>query len=111
MIITDIRIVNFLVVLLFGIPILWNARKSGLKNSFNYINLVRTINKSLKMQGIIGLILTPLALIWNLEGFILNDLLGGTIYNYLIIGIFMYLPALLFLNLMKLLIEKKLKND
>ena len=111
MIVSDIGTVTLLVILLFGIPILWNARKNGLSKSFSFIKLIKTINKSLKIQGVIGLILIPLTWIWNSADFIFDSLLIGTTYTYLVIGFFMYLPALAFLNFIKLLIEGKLERN
>tara|TARA_R100000935_G_C2830213_1_gene164611 strand:- start:916 stop:1512 length:597 start_codon:yes stop_codon:yes gene_type:complete len=107
MIVSDIETVTVLVILLFGIPIFWNARKNGLLKSFSFIELIKTINKSLKIQAIIGLILIPLTWTWNSADFIFDSVLTGTTYTYLIIGFFMYLPALAFLNFIKLLIEGK----
>jgi len=111
MIVSDIETVTVLVILLFGIPILWNANKNGLLKSFSFIDLIKTINKSLKMQGIIGLILIPLTWIWNTADFIFDSILTGTTYTYLVVGFFMYLPALAFLNFIKLLVEKKLEKQ
>jgi hypothetical protein len=111
MIVSDIETVTILVILLLGIPILWNAHKNGLLKSFSFIDLIKTINKSLKMQGIIGLILIPLTWIWNTADFIFDSILTGTTYTYLVVGVFMYLPALAFLNLIKLLIEGKLEKQ
>ncbi len=108
MIVSDIGTVTILVILLFGFPIFWNARKNGLLKSFNFIGLVKTINKSLKIQGIIGLILIPLTWIWNSANLIFDSILTGTTYTYLVIGFFMYLPAIGILNLIKLGIDKKL---
>ena len=108
MIVPDIEIVTILVIIFFGLPIIWNARKNGLWKSFNFIGLIKTINKSLTIQGIIGLIL--ILLTWLLYSADINflSLVGGTTYTYLVIGIFMYLPALGILNLIKLGIKKKL---
>jgi len=111
MIVSDIETVTVLVILLFGITILWNANKNGLLKFFSFIDLIKTFNKSLKMQGIIGLILIPLTWIWNTADFIFDSILTGTTYTYLIVGFFMYLPALAFLNFIKLLVEKKLEKQ
>ena len=108
MIVENIGIVTFLVVLFFGVPILWNAQKNGLWKSFNFIGLIKTINKSLIIQGIIGLILILLTWLWNSADFKFDSFVAGTTYTYLIIGIFMYLPALGILNLIKLGIKKNL---
>lgn len=107
MIVSDIETVTIFVILLFGIPILWNARKNGLLKSFNFIELITTINKSLKIQGIIGLILIPLTWILNSANFIFDSILTGTTYTYLVVGFFMYLPTLGILNLIKILTQGK----
>ncbi|MBD0825504.1 hypothetical protein [Aestuariibaculum marinum] len=111
MIVSDIGTVTVLVILLFGLPILWNAKKNGLWKSLNLIGLIKTINKSLIIQGIIGLVLIPLTWLWNSADFKFDSLITGTTYTYLVIGLFMYLPALGILNLIKLIVEKKLKNE
>jgi len=110
MIVSDIGTVTVLVILLFGLPILWNAKKNGLWKSFNIIGLINTINKSLIIQGIIGLILIPLTWLWNSADFKFDSLITGTTYTYLVIGLFMYLPALGILNLIKLGIKKNLEK-
>jgi len=107
MIVENIGIVTFLVVLFFGVPILWNAQKNGLWKSFNFIGLIKTINKSLIIQGIIGLILIPLTWILNSANFIFDSILTGTTYTYLVVGFFMYLPTLGILNLIKILTQGK----
>ena len=108
MIVPDIEIVTILVVLFFGLPIIWNARKNGLLKSFNFIGLIKTINKSLITQGLVGLILILLTLLWNSADFKFDSFVAGTTYTYLIIGIFMYLPALGILNLINLGRKKNL---
>ena len=110
MIVDNIGIVSLIVVLLFGVPIIWNSQKNGLLKSFSFIKLIRTINKSLIIQGIIGLILIILILIWNLFALEINLIIAGATYTYLVIGLFMYLPALGILNLIKLISVKKFKK-
>tara|TARA_R110001583_G_scaffold9840_1_gene46093 strand:- start:346 stop:690 length:345 start_codon:yes stop_codon:yes gene_type:complete len=111
MIVSDIETVTILVILMFGFPILWNARKNGLLKSFSFIELIKTINKSLKIQGIFGLILILLTWIWTSTEFKFESIIAGTTYTYLVIGFFMYLPALGVLNLIKLITEKKIKKE
>src|SRR5690606_15558139 len=111
MIVPNIEIVTILVVIFFGLPIIWNARKNGLWKSFNFIGLIKTINKSLIIQGIIGLILILLTWLWNSADFKFDSFIARTTYTYLIIGIFMYLPALVILNLIKLGIKKNLEKQ
>ncbi|MBC3758534.1 hypothetical protein H7U19_08975 [Hyunsoonleella sp. SJ7] len=111
MIVPDIEIVTILVIIFFGLPIIWNARKNGLWKSFNFIGLIKTINKALIIQGVIGLILILLTWLWNSADFKFDSFVAGTTYTYLIIGIFMYLPALGILNLIKLGIKKNLEKQ
>ena len=111
MIVSDIGTVTILVILMFGFPILWNARKNGLLKSFSFFELIKTINKSLKIQGIIGVILILLTWIWNSAEFKFDSLFTGTTYTYLVVGIFMYLPALGILNLVKLGIKEKVEKQ
>lgn len=111
MIVSDIGTVTVLVVLLFGLPILWNTQRNGLWKYFSLIGLIKTINKSLKIQGVIGLILITLTWLWNLADFIFDSLVTGTTYTYLMVGFFMYLPVLGILNLIKLIVEKKFKKE
>lgn len=49
---------------------------------------------------------------WTLNKFdlIFGTIIGETTYTYIIIGIFMYLPSLAFLNLIKLIIEGRLEK-
>ncbi|WP_298507096.1 hypothetical protein [uncultured Maribacter sp.] len=110
MIVPDIEIVAILVILLLGLPILWNGYKNGLAKSFSFTKLIQTINKSLKIQGVIGLLLIVLAWTWNWLDFKFDTLLVGTTYTFLVIGFFMYLPVLVLLNYIKYLIKRKLKN-
>ncbi len=42
MIVSDIGTVTILVILMFGFPILWNARKNGLLKSFSFFELIKT---------------------------------------------------------------------
>lgn len=109
MIIADIEIVTILIILLLGLPILWNARKNQIWKSFNFLKLINTINKSLLPQGIIGLILILLAWLEDLVDFESNHLATQTTYTYFIIIFFMYLPALGILNLIKQIVSKKWK--
>ncbi|NJB71967.1 hypothetical protein GGR42_002429 [Saonia flava] len=111
MIVPDIEIVAILVILLLGLPILWNAFKNGLVSSFSFTKLIQTINKSLKIQGVIGLLLILLAWTWNWADFNFDSLLAGTAYTFLVVGFFMYLPALLLLNFIKYLIKRKLEKS
>ena len=58
-----------------------------------------------------GHLATSELLITNSADFIFDSVLTGTTYTYLVVGFFMYLPALAFLNFIKLLIEGKLEKQ
>lgn len=108
MFVENIEAVAFVVILLFGLPVLWNANKNGLFKEFNFIKLIITINKSLILQGLIAVVLILLTWLFNLSD--LASFIGGITYTYIVIWFFMYLPIVVFLNTIKLLIlysEKK----
>ena len=107
MIVSNIEIVTVIVVLLFGIPIIRSIYQNNLLMAFNYSNLIEAMNSSLKIQGIISLILIPLTWIWSSANLKYDGILLGITYTYLIVGFFMYLPSLGVLNLVKLLIRRK----
>ena len=106
MIVSDIGIVTVIVILLIGLPILWNAKKNGIWSSFSFNGLLKTVNNSLVIQGITGVILILLTWLWNLSGFEIPSLVRGTTYTYLVIGLLFYLPILVVLNLFKLITKK-----
>lgn len=107
MIVGNIEIVAIIVTLLFLIPVLWNIYKSEFYKRFTIIGLVKIFNKSLIIQGVILIFLMFISWVWNKANFIFDDILAGTLYTYFVIGIFMYLPCLALLNLIKLIIEKQ----
>ena len=103
-----IEIVTTLVILLFLIPILINIYKSRLLQNFTIIDLIKTLNKSLIVQLILALCLFPI--VWIFKGLSWDYLEGITIeivYTYIIVEIFMYLPILMIVNLIRLLIKYK----
>ena len=103
MIVDNIEIVTVLVILLFLIPIAWNGNKTGFKNISSYTKVIKLLNKSLLIQGILLLLLIPITWAWKT--------LAGTFYTYYVVGIFMYLPSLAFLNLIKLIIEGRMGKN
>ncbi|WP_422351137.1 hypothetical protein [Flagellimonas sp.] len=105
MIVSDIGIVTVITILLFGLPILWSAKKKGLWSSFSFVGLLKLLNISLLIQVIVGLILILVTWLWNLSEFEIPSLLGGTTYTYLVIGLMIYLPTLVVLNLLNLLFK------
>jgi len=111
MVVSNIEIVTILVTLLFGAPIFWNIQKSDLIKSFTFIRVIRIINKSLKIQGLIGVVLLILTWVWTTANFKFDGLLISVAYTYLVVGFFMYLPSLVGLNFIKFLIEKTLEKQ
>lgn len=110
MIIGKAEIVTILVILLYLIPILWNIFKSEFYKTSSFVGLIKIFNESLKIQGIMAIGLLPISWTWNKLDFIFDYIIGDAVYTYIVIGIFMYLPSLAFLNFIKLLIENKMKN-
>ena len=111
MIVGNIEIVTFFVILLFLIPVLWNIYKSELFKKFSIVGLIKIFNKSLKLHGIIALCLILLTWVSNILDLKFDDILAETIYTFIVIGIFMYLPTLGILNLLKVTIKKITKTD
>ena len=109
MMIGNIEIVTFLVIILFLGPIMWNIYNKFLEK-ITFIGLIKTFNKSLKIQGISIIYLIPISWILNKFNLIFGTIIGETTYTYIVIGIFMYLPSLAFLNLVKLIIESRLEK-
>jgi len=109
MIVGNIEIVTVLVLLLFLIPVLWNIYNTEIFKKFTAIGLIKTLNKSLLIQGIIVIFLIPISWAWNKANLIFGDIIAGTFYTYFVIGIFMYLPSLGILNIIKLIIQKRTK--
>lgn len=105
MIVSDIGLVTIITILLFGLPILWSAKKKGLWSSFSFVRLLKSLNISLLIQVIVGLILILVNWLWNLSKFEIPSLLGGTTYTYLVIGLIIYLPTMVVLNLLNLLLK------
>lgn len=110
MIVGNIEIVTILVTLMFLIPILWNIYKSEFFKKFSIVGLIGMFNKSLKIQGIIPICLIPISWTWNKFDFIFDNVIAETIYTYIVVGIFMYLPSLAFLNFIKLIIENRIET-
>lgn len=107
MIIGNIEVVTVIVVLIFLIPVLWNFYIHRVFEKFSFVELIKTFNKSLIIQGIFAVALIPFSWIWNKFDFIFDYIVAETVYTYIVVGIFMYLPSLAFLNLIKIIIENK----
>lgn len=110
MMIGNIEIVTFIVIILFLAPIIWNIYNSEFLEKISFIGLIKIFNKSLKIQGMNIIYLIPISWILNKFDFIFGTIIGETTYTYIVIGIFMYLPSLAFLNLIKLIIESRLEK-
>ena len=110
MIIGSIEIVTIIVVLIFLIPVLWTFYIRRIFEKFTFIELIKTFNKSLLIQGISAMALIPFSWIWNKFDFNFDYIIAETAYTYIVVGIFMYLPSLALLNLMKLVLETRIQK-
>jgi hypothetical protein len=101
-----------LVILLFAIPLLIISIRLKLFKQFTFNKLVANFNRALLPQIIIGLIAFLVALILDKtfytkeEGNVFTDILIETAYCYCIIGMFMYLPSVGLLNIIRLVLTK-----
>ena len=103
----DIVYIYPIMLLLLILPILVKSKKLNLFNNFTFTNLVSVLNKSIKYQFYIGVIALIISVIVdklfygniNRDGNIFTDVIIETTYCYTVIGIFMYLPFIGFLNL------------
>lgn len=102
--------VSILVSMLYGLPILWNAQKNKLLKSFSLIGLIKTLNKSLIIHIIFGIISIPIFRLLDSADFKSLDIILTTSWIYILIGIYWYLPLLGILNIIKIVIVKKRKN-
>src|SRR4051794_25360209 len=101
MIVSHITIVTIFVVLLFVLPVLIIAISQNIFKYFSLSRLKRTFNKAFLIQVFIGLTITIISEIFD-EKFYSNDdgnifaaVFIETTYTYTVIGVFMYLPALI----------------
>ncbi|WP_123812157.1 hypothetical protein [Mangrovimonas sp. DI 80] len=69
------------------------------------------MNKSLIIQGIIAVSLIPITWITNKLNFKIGNEFSGATYIFIAIGVMFYLPALAFLNLIKLILQGKIENQ
>lgn len=101
-----------LVILLFSMPLLFLAINLNLFKQFTFNKLVVIFNKAILPQIIIGLITLLIGFIFdktfytNGEGNIFTDVVIETAYCYSIIGLFMYLPSVGLLNIIKFVTTK-----
>lgn len=112
MIIENIEIVTIIVVLLFGVPVLIISSRQKLLKSFSLSKMTKTFNQSLLIQSIIGLTIGVGAFIINKllyygdgKGNMITDVIVGAAYTFIVIGTFIYLPALILLNIINFLIR------
>ncbi|UOK41612.1 hypothetical protein [Flavobacterium enshiense] len=111
MIVGDIEIVTVLVILLFLIPVVWNIYKTEIFKKFSITRLIKILNKSLIIQVFIVIFLILVNWAWNKANFKFENIIAGTLYTYLVVGIFMYLPSLGILNLIKFILQKRAKTE
>ncbi len=101
----------FIVILLLCIPVLIQFVKNNPIKEFSFQTLIRSINRALILQIIIGIVILVIAIIVdriyysNGDGNYFTRIFIESTDYYIIIGIFVYLPAVGILNLMKLFIK------
>jgi hypothetical protein len=105
MIVSHITIVTIFVVLLFAIPVLTIAINQNIFKFLSLPRLTRTFNRAFLIQVLIGLTIALISAILdkkyysNGDGNIFAAIFIETTHTYNIIGVFMYLPGLIMLNL------------
>lgn len=101
-----------LMILLFATPLLILSIKLNLFRQFTFKKFVTIFNKALLPQIFTGLISLLIAFIFDKsfyesgEGNIFTDIFIETVYFYCIIGLFMYLPSVGLLNIIKFVTTK-----
>jgi uncharacterized membrane protein len=109
--------IYIIMLLLLILPILAKSKNLNLLNNFTFNKLVLVLNKSIKYQFYIGVIALIISSVFdkifygsiNSEGNIFTDIFIETAYYYTVIGIFMYLPFIGFINLISFG-KQKLEN-
>lgn len=113
MMVSHIEIVSFLVTIFLVFPFLWFSTKNNLWSKFILRTFIYSLNKSIKLQIIIGIVLLiPTVItdrITNLEKDLdfFSEIMVGPGYTYFVVFVFMYLPILLLLNLGVFVFAKK----
>jgi hypothetical protein len=108
--------VIFIVILLLGVPLLLRLIKNDAFNNFHLSRLTKAFNRTLIIQIIIGVVILLASAvvdkIFYSNGHENNvaEIIIQTSYMYVIIGCFYYLPALGILNLINVLVHRRLKN-
>jgi hypothetical protein len=110
-------VVNSIVVLMFLLPVLRQFIKNKLFRNFSLDSLTRTFNKALILQIVIGAIFSLISLIlYNVfytvgESNSFTLILMEATVNFLIIGLYIYLPILVLLNVVNRGIKKLSKSS
>ena len=103
MIVSHIEVVTLIVIVLFAIPIAIRAfRIKGALRTFP--GVVQTFNRALIGQVLIGIVLGIVMALY--DGKVYHafaseysiEIVMGTAYTFVIVGLFYYLPSLLLLN-------------
>ena len=109
---SHIIVIYLIVILLFVIPLFLQAIRIKLFLNFNFLNLVKVLNRSIVLQLIIGLGLTVIGALFD-KVFYSDDMYENiflsifieSIVCYTVIGLFFYLPAIGLINIINLLIK------
>ena len=104
-------IVYAVLILLFGFPLAFNSVSKNLFRQFSFEKFISVFNKSFLHWIIIGL--TIFVFNFNFAKFLYSqydnaflEIFSGTVYCYLVIGMFCFVPSLGLLNLINLIVKK-----
>lgn len=98
-----------LTVILFGLPVLYFIIKQSVFASFTLKKLTKAFNYTFIVQLIVGIILLIAMKIWDknitpqTQLNYMDDVIFYTIWGYIVIGYFIYVPSLIVLNLISFL--------
>lgn|SRR5690554_1162618 len=99
-------------VLLFLVPVLFFAFKRKAFSPFSFIKFVKSLNRALIVQLILAVISVGFMFYLDSEyytkgsNYITNVVMPGAL-NFVIIGIFYYLPSVIFLNIFAFILSRR----
>jgi hypothetical protein len=109
----NITLVTLIVIALFALPVVVIATRQNVNKPFNFLtHFTKVFNRAFIIQVIVGvLLLISMFIIDTIEysegeGHDFFDTFIGTAYLYIVVGVFMYLPALGVLNLINWIVKK-----
>jgi hypothetical protein len=112
-----IIVIYITVIMLLTIPLVLKAIRLKLFFNFNFLNLVKVLNRSIELQLIIGLIIMIIGILFDKvfysndrNGNIFSDIFIESTYCYIVIGLFLYLPTIGLINIINLVINRLKKK-